>query len=155
MTEPQAEPEPPKPTWRGEMAKARARQDARPAWQTGLISAVVVILVIVGVYVFLPRGGTTVPDRPPVTPIVTARAQNERVSAAEYGADWPLIVDGGLLTCEPINEVVLRASDGQIYGLNGSARGSGRWRDGLDILREGKTGADLSEFIKAGLALCE
>ncbi len=51
--------------------------------------------------------------------------------------------------------VVLRASDGKTYALNGSARGSGRWEDGQDILSEGMTGADLSDLIEAGLTLCE
>lgn len=80
---------------------------------------------------------------------------SDRVSRADMGADWPFTVESGVLSCEPVSEVVLIASDGETYGLNGGARGSGQWADGLDILANGKTGADLGGLIERGLALCD
>lgn len=95
----------------------------------------------------------------PVTPADAggddAAGQAGAISRAELGDDWPLTIDSGVLACEPVNEVVIVGPDGRTYGLNGAARGSERWADGVEILRDGMTPADLGELIERGLALCE
>lgn len=65
------------------------------------------------------------------------------------------IVDSGDLECVPVNEVILHASNGVTYAVNGSARGEGRWADLEEIWRiDPATGMDVSTLIQRGLALC-
>jgi hypothetical protein len=78
-----------------------------------------------------------------------------RVSAAQYGSEWPLTVSGGVLSCETYMEVVLTTPDGTSYGINGSARGNDRWVDGRTIYKPGVVGVDTSFLIELGLGVCE
>lgn len=59
----------------------------------------------------------------------------------------------------PISAVVLLAgcnagSEG-VCAINGAARGASGWLDAADILRPGKTLADLGPLIGRGSALCD
>lgn len=74
-------------------------------------------------------GGAEAPARDDAAP-AEPEAASGSVSPSTFAGDWPLTAESGVLACEPVNEVVLRASDGETYALNGSARGSGRWEDG-------------------------
>jgi hypothetical protein len=80
------------------------------------------------------------------------------VNAAEYGSDWPFPgIASGTVECRPGSLVVFRAADGKVYGLNGSARGSGEFIDGLTITATGERPVPqvYGEFIERGLELCE
>lgn len=85
----------------------------------------------------------------------------ERVSRADFGAEWPLTVEGGRLQCIRPSFVVINV-DGTIYALNGKARGKGRqdnpqWKDGSDITIKGDLDVpkNTMPLIQRGLALCD
>lgn len=46
------------------------------------------------------------------------------VSAVDFGDDWPLTVDHGLLRCEGVGAVTFTAPDGTVYAVNGLAKSS-------------------------------
>ena len=85
------------------------------------------------------------------------------VSRAEFGADWPLTVDRGTLSCDGPG-VVFTTDDGEEYAVNGTAKGSGYpgiepiWREDPDLaLDDGgpPLRVDISPLIDRGLELCE
>ncbi|MDQ1629578.1 MAG: hypothetical protein QOI54_3322 [Actinomycetota bacterium] len=87
----------------------------------------------------------------------TARA----VSAADYGADWPLTVDHGTLKCDGsdgVGEATIDV-DGTTYALNGIAKGNTDFSDidpiwaanpDVDGLKK-----DISVLIDDALKLCK
>jgi hypothetical protein len=61
-----------------------------------------------------------------------ATRPEERITAAEYGNEWPFTVDAITLRCgEPQRRHVIFEAVGTLYALNGSARGSSQLRDGI------------------------
>lgn len=83
------------------------------------------------------------------------------VSSDEFGADWPLTVDSGDLSCEGSNgfgAVVFTDPDGNEYGVNGVAAGQGYspidpiWKDDPEL-----AGLKISigPLIDRGLSLCK
>jgi hypothetical protein len=83
------------------------------------------------------------------------------VSRAEFEADgrtWPLTVDSGTLSCEPVNRVIFTAG-GTTYSVNGTAKGAHQWADIDPIWADDGSGLDLKvgigDLIEAGLALCD
>lgn len=80
------------------------------------------------------------------------------VSMAEYGERWPFTVPDGTLYCYndgPRKHVVLNTGNGIQYGLNGAARGAGKFPDSKDIMKPDKFGVHLQPFIDRGLTLCK
>lgn len=78
------------------------------------------------------------------------------VSSTEYGERWPFTVASGTLRCDrdgPRQYVTLDTGKGIYYALNGSAKSFG-YPDSADILKSGKTGADLQPLIQRGLTAC-
>ncbi|HEX2161771.1 MAG TPA: DUF2511 domain-containing protein [Thermoleophilaceae bacterium] len=85
------------------------------------------------------------------------------VSRAELGADWPLTVDRGVLSCDGPG-VVFTTPDGSEYAVNGTAKGAGYadiepiWREdpAYDLPDDGPPlRVDISPLIERGLELCE
>lgn len=90
------------------------------------------------------------------------RGRDIQVKAADFGADWPLIVDGGVLRCRtrgPRKMVSLGVSDPKMsgeYGINGSAIGNqDAYLDGRKLLKKGLVPAALQPLIERGLKLCD
>lgn len=77
------------------------------------------------------------------------------VSAADFGENWPLTVEEGILRCEPPGAVVF-STGGKDYAVNGMAATQGYddidpiWADGEVTPKE-----NIGPLINAGLALCE
>ncbi|MCW2622104.1 MAG: putative lipoprotein [Frankiales bacterium] len=83
------------------------------------------------------------------------------VSRAEFegeGRTWPLTVDRGTLSCEPVNRVVFTAG-GTTYSVNGTAKGAHQWADIDPIWADDGSGlglkVNIGDLIEAGLALCD
>lgn len=85
-----------------------------------------------------------------------------RVTAADYGEDWPLTVDSGVLSC-PVGSAVIFGDEDTAYALNGTALGMADDRGWQDI-RESAIWADdgsglglkkdIGPLIDDGLDLC-
>lgn len=91
----------------------------------------------------------------------------QAVSGAEFGADWPLTVEDGELSCSPLDvggqalPAALFSNGGKVYALNGIAKsraGSGGWQDVAAIWRDSVTVAGtkvpLGPLIERALLLC-
>lgn len=80
-----------------------------------------------------------------------------RVSREDFGDDWPLTVDEGVLACVPAFAVVFTAG-GETYAVNGQAATQGYadidpiWADDPDGLAPKK---NIGPLIDRGLELCE
>jgi hypothetical protein len=103
------------------------------------------------------RTPTPAPTR---TPLPTVQPDAVRLTRAELGDAWPLTVDEATVTCVRGVWVVLFA-DGQIYAVNGLARGVAAergWRDVAAIRADGPANPglkrSLAPILEAGLALC-
>lgn len=61
-----------------------------------------------------------------LAPLIAAcsPAQSEQVSRAEFGADWPLMIESGELRCE-LGVVEFKAPNGTDYAVNEQAIGAG------------------------------
>lgn len=80
------------------------------------------------------------------------------VTQSEYGDRWPFTVTEGTLRCyndPPRKHVVLDAGNGVQYGLNGAARGAGKFPDSKQIMKPERFGVHLQPFIDRGLTLCK
>jgi len=112
---------------------------------------------------------TPVPTNTPVPPTATkaptaqpasSGASGGKVSRADFGEAWPLTIEEGTLACVPGNRIVLFAN-GQVYAVNGLARGNMAqrgWRDIQEIWADapGDLGLkkDIGPLIERGLTLC-
>jgi len=85
------------------------------------------------------------------------------VSQAEFGKDWPLTVDRGVLSCDG-SGVIFTTPDGDEYGVNGTAKGLGHpaidpiWKEdhSYDLPGDGPPlRVDISPLIDRGLELCQ
>jgi hypothetical protein len=91
--------------------------------------------------------GTTQPSRVP-----------GMVTRADFGKDWPLTVDAGVLSCEGASAVYFTAN-GIRYAVNGSARTRKDAPDIDPIWAKDPRGyspkKDIGPLIDRGLQLCE
>lgn len=91
-------------------------------------------------------------------------ADNEQlVRAADYGEDWPLTVNSGVLRCDEPGAVTF-TSGGTTYWINGTAGNfadENGWLDVEPIWRDDPEDpdpafrVDISPLLDGGLALCE
>jgi hypothetical protein len=89
-------------------------------------------------------------------------SDGEGVSRSNFessGRTWPLTVDSGTLSCEPGSRVLFTSEDGDVYSVNGLAKGDGDWLDIDAIWADDGSGLGLkvpmSDLTEAGLDLCE
>lgn len=79
------------------------------------------------------------------------------ITSAQYGDKWPLTVEKGTLSCEPLDRIIFTTSEGQRFGVNGSA--SSNQLSILEIAKETenlgvKFKMDTSFLIDEGMKLC-
>lgn len=78
---------------------------------------------------------------------------------SEYGEDWPFKIDSVRVDCWGYNEVVLITTWGDFYGINGVARGTGKYLDVFDIWKDNpkdpSTKIPLDEILSYGLSKCD
>jgi hypothetical protein len=86
-------------------------------------------------------------------------AKGEKVTAEEFGSDWPLTVDEGHLNCEGAGAVTFTDPGGTTYAVNGTAQGAtdypeidAIWADSNDNFAPKK---NIGPLIDRGLDLCE
>lgn len=85
-------------------------------------------------------------------------ASERTVSAADFGDQWPLMVNEGRIRCDPPSIVTFTASDGRRYAINGTAEGAGVpkidpiWKDSND---QYSPKVSLSPLIQLGLSICQ
>ncbi len=90
-------------------------------------------------------------------------ASNEQVvTRSDFGDEWPLTVDSGVLRCEEGSAVVFKDdADGTVYAVNGMAQ---TWDLGVDIeeiwaddpdIPEPEFRINIGPLLDAGLDLCE
>jgi hypothetical protein len=110
---------------------------------------------------------TTTTTRPRTTTTLSLKERAERsndgtleIARSDFGDDWPLTVERGLLSCRQGSAIVFGAGD-TAYAVNGTARGRAADNGWLDIeaiwapnpemkgLRK-----DIGPLIDLGLSLC-
>lgn len=64
---------------------------------------------------------TSAAAEPSSAPSATLPPHSQAVSAADYGAPWPVAVDHGVISCRDDSAVLFTAPDGVVYTINGSA----------------------------------
>lgn len=98
-----------------------------------------------------------------------ADAPQKLVSRSMFGDKWPLTIDKGTLKCLDYGGVVFISDDGQIYGVNGTAKTYGKtagysdiediWADDLEtkksLMEAGVSEKDASSKISIGPLLDE
>jgi hypothetical protein len=111
------------------------------------------------------RTTTTAPPRTTTTLSLQERSERSNdgtlsVSKADFGDDWPLTVEGGLLSCRGGSAIVF-GSGGDAYAVNGTARGRAADNGWLDIdaiwapnPEIPGTKKDIGPLIDLGLSLC-
>ncbi|MGV3613352.1 MAG: DUF2511 domain-containing protein [Fluviicola sp.] len=96
-------------------------------------------------------------------------APQKFVSRSMFGNEWPLTIDKGTLKCLDYGGVVFITEDGQIYGVNGTAKTYGKtagysdiediWADDLvtkkSLMEVGVSEKDASSKISIGPLLDE
>jgi Protein of unknown function (DUF2511) len=90
----------------------------------------------------------------------TTGEKSERVSRADFGDEWPLTVDSGVLSCESGGFVYFTAdADGTRYAVNGFAMTKGDAPRIDAIWANDPTGVgprqNIGPLIDRGLALCD
>jgi hypothetical protein len=84
-------------------------------------------------------------------------ANEARMSRSEYGKDWPLTVEAGVVRCEGAGAVTF-TTGGTTYAVNGLARGMGTYPDVHAIWADDPDFEGLKKYIgpiiDRGLALC-
>jgi hypothetical protein len=78
-----------------------------------------------------------------------------RAAFSSSGRTWPLTVTEGTLFCESSTQIIFTTHDGDAYGVNAAAQGTGEWDD-INTIRATVHGspADLGDLIEAGQQLC-
>jgi hypothetical protein len=78
------------------------------------------------------------------------------VSRADFGTDWPLTVEGGVLACEGAGSVTF-AAGGTTYAVNGMAETQDAGADIDPIWKDvgGGLKKNIGPLIDRGLELCE
>lgn len=83
------------------------------------------------------------------------------VTQTVLGDAWPLTVEQGALSCEGV-AWVLFTSNGQVYAVNGTARGHAKSRGWLDVASIWRADpqspglkVSMTPLIERGLALCQ
>jgi hypothetical protein len=79
----------------------------------------------------------------------------EEVSRGDFGEDWPLTVDSGVLACQGAGAVTFTALDGTTYAVNGLAQSATPYPEIDPIWADsGKPKVDIGPLIDRGLDLC-
>ena len=127
-----------------------------------VLGVVMIVFLLIAVIAFFssPSGktGTTI--------ALPSKESEITVSASEYGKDWGFTVDRLTVKCHPwtypngtVRPHVLIEANGQMYGLNGAAMGSGNYRNAREIMIRDKNGLFMAkgpgEVIERGLRLCD
>lgn len=116
----------------------------------------VIVLLLVGSLASCSSGvtttsGQTAPDEQPAGTSV-------EVTRADFGRDWPLTVDSGVLSCEGAGAVYF-TSGGTRYALNGLAQGQGDAPEVDPIWADNPSGfapkKNIGPLIDRGLQLCD
>ena len=117
----------------------------------------------------LDGGSAPIRGKPPAAPItIDGRfVKRQVVTRAEFGADWPLTVDGGTLRCKfpdsmrPQLHALLIEVGGTAYTLNGTARAhaaANGWEDMRPIWRDNPsipgTKVAVTPLLERAEALC-
>jgi len=55
----------------------------------------------------------------------STEANSQTISRSDFGEEWPLTVDRGVLSCEGAGSVYFTADDGSRYAVNGTAMTTG------------------------------
>ena len=88
-----------------------------------------------------------------------ATTGSQTVSRADFGEEWPLTVDSGVLSCEGAGSVYFTADDGRRYAVNGTAMTAGDAQRIDAIWADDPTGLspkkNIGPLIDDGLKLCE
>ena len=142
-------------------------ESARRVWSTrwGKLAITVGGLYFLGRLVGKPTE-PPLPSPPLTSAISTPAAPHEEarslVSRAQFGDAWPLTVDAGELLCLPPSLVVLRAQDGRMFALNGTAASrypsiEPIWArdESLSKLTGEDMRVSIGPLITKGLTLCE
>lgn len=84
--------------------------------------------------------------------------KKKEVSADQYKDRWPLLVKKGTLTCEPPQRIVFTDSEGNKFGVNGSAQND--YRTIFDITKDTeslgvKFKMNITPLIEEGSKLCD
>ena len=89
----------------------------------------------------------------------STEANSQPVSRANFGEEWPLTVDSGVLSCEGAGSVYFTADDGRRYAVNGTAMTAGDAQRINAIWADNPTGLspkkNIGPLIDGGLKLCE
>ncbi|MDQ3913925.1 MAG: YebY family protein [Actinomycetota bacterium] len=87
-----------------------------------------------------------------------AGQEGQKVTADEFGNDWPLTVDEGYLNCEGAGAVTFTDPDGNTYAVNGTALGATEypeidaiWADSNNDFAPKKS---IGPLIDRGLEIC-
>jgi hypothetical protein len=84
--------------------------------------------------------------------------RTEQISKSTFRGTWPFTVDSGTLECDPPQSVYFTDSNGNQYGVNGSALDQGAkpvdpiWKK--DNSPTGGPRVSIGDVIDAGLKLC-
>jgi hypothetical protein len=89
----------------------------------------------------------------------SAGASSRTVSRTDFGEEWPLTVDSGVLSCEGAGSVYFTSRDGKRYAVNGTAMTAGDAEQIDPIWEEDPRGLspkkNIGPLIDEGLKLCE
>ena len=80
----------------------------------------------------------------------------EAVSREDFGQEWPLTVDSGILACQGAGAVTFTTPDGTTYAVNGLAQSATPYPDIDPIWADAGNGykVDIGPLIDRGLRLC-
>ena len=114
---------------------------------------ILLVVVALGAFAFtlLSNDGGSSSNAPVVT------SDGLAVSRADFGADWPLTVESGVLSCIAPSSVVIEAN-GRMYAVNGAAKSQtglaaidAIWADNPSVAGLKK---DIAPLVDKGLTLC-
>src|SRR3712207_2618332 len=84
--------------------------------------------------------------------------EGEKVTADEFGSDWPLTVDEGHLNCEGAGAVTFTDPDGNTYAVNGTAQGATDYAEIDEIWADSSNDfapkKNIGPLIDRGLEIC-
>jgi hypothetical protein len=112
------------------------------------------VVVLAAVYVVFMRANPPKSE----TPEVSSAPTELHFQKSDYGEAWPfLTIESGKVYCTDKSVLFRDDRDGQIYGLNGTAKTTGRAHgyDWKSLDSEHIVGKDISFLLDAGNKLCQ